>query len=386
MVTKTFQVVTLSLNVRVEPGTEPRLLLPNLKLSLGQQVIAEAASRTEADGFVWWKHSAGWSAERTLDGKRVFMSEVVPAEKAAAVVEAAKTEQAPPPPPPDDDDEVDSDGDGIPDSEEKIVFHVVATINVRREPDTSAAKAGVGLPVGRRLTVDANSRTVNDGLVWWKHSGGWSVERTEDGRQVFMVLEKPDLPRKGLIFERLPVSLDDTRWFYYYGNTVYAFRFGGTDTHRYDSYSQGLHGGLDFGHPGGATVVAGVHGVFDGFGRSFGPNRYDVLVGKYRIIYGHLEKPNMSLVKGQPITPDTVLGVTSFSRDHMHLEIRESEQLILNPLLFFPEEMRVALIEKFPPVGDFAFYKDATWDKWTVPLDQPTITLGGPLIGPRAKR
>lgn len=30
-------------------------------------------SRTEADGYVWWKHSAGWSAEKSLDGKLVFL-------------------------------------------------------------------------------------------------------------------------------------------------------------------------------------------------------------------------------------------------------------------------------------------------------------------------
>jgi murein DD-endopeptidase MepM/ murein hydrolase activator NlpD len=172
------------------------------------------------------------------------------------------------------------------------------------------------------------------------------------------------------------------KWLYYYGNTVFAFRYG--EQHNYNGYSQGLHGGLDFGHPGGVPVYAGVNGVWDGLGSAFGPNRVDVVIGDYRIIYGHLAKP-ANIARGTRIGPNTIVGEIDFGAQHMHLEIRyQSQTYILNPFLFMTQQMRDNLISRFPPEGDYAFYSSPRWRQWLTPLDQPTIIRGGPVIGPKA--
>jgi hypothetical protein len=62
---------------------------------------------------------------------------------------------------------------------------------------------------------------------------------------------------------------------------------------------------------------------------------------------------------------------------------------IINPLLFMPDAMWLALTEKFSNY-DFHFHKDATWTQWLTPLDQPVLRLSRPedaaIIGPLAAR
>lgn len=265
---------------------------------------------------------------------------------------------------------------------------VVSThiLNVRTEPaiDARTLIPGAQLSLGQRVQVQVDTRTAANGYVWWRHFTGWSAERTLDSSEVYMVDIDEDVPPPGFIFERMPVDLDAMQWFYYYGNTLFAFLYG--RNHNYHGYSQGLHGGLDFGHPGGIPIFAGVNGTFDysGSGRAFSPNRVDVVVGDYLIIYGHVAKP-ISLPRGTPVTPDTIVGEMDFGSKHMHLEIRYlNERYILNPLLFMTEAMRTELISLFPPEGDFRFYSSARWQDWLTPLDQPTIVRGGPVIGPTA--
>ena len=137
------------------------------------------------------------------------------------------------------------------------------------------------------------------------------------------------------------------------------------------------------GTKGGIPIYAGVHGTFDGRGSAFGPNRVDVVLGDYRIIYGHVANPS-TLPVGARVTPDTIVGEMDFGERHMHLEIRYRNQYILNPFLFMSETMRNSFISEFPPEGDYAFYTSTRWQRWDSPLDQPTIVLGGPVIGPRA--
>lgn len=36
-------------------------------------VKCDKSSRTEAAGYIWWKHNDGWSAEKSLDGSQIFM-------------------------------------------------------------------------------------------------------------------------------------------------------------------------------------------------------------------------------------------------------------------------------------------------------------------------
>jgi hypothetical protein len=288
------------------------------------------------------------------------------------------------------DDSSSSGGSGGGTTPKDNTFYVVTlTLNVRKNPTTDQADLipGAQLRMGEKVTVDPNSRKDDGTYVWWKHDkGGWSAEKTSNNSEVYLSKSGADLPPSDFVFTRSPMDLSVMRWFYYYGNTVYAYIYG--RGHNYDGYSQGLHGGLDYGHPGQPDTVpvfAGVHGKFDyaGSGRAFGPNRVDVLVGNYLIIYGHLANPNPNgLRQGASVTPDTVLGFIDRGAKHFHLEIRKSGYLY-NPLLFMPNEMREAIFKKFPPVGDFAFYKSDRWTQWTTPLDQPVIKLGGPVIGPR---
>jgi hypothetical protein len=279
--------------------------------------------------------------------------------------------------------------EGPPPGTQKRIFQVVTpALNVRTEPtvEPRTLLPSEQLRMGERVEAFANTRTEREGFVWWQHRTGWSVERTLDNREVLMADINQGLPPPPFLFQRLPMDLNTMRWLYYYGNTVFAFLYGRFNN--YPGYSQGLHGGLDFGHPGGAPVYAGVNGIFDysGSERAFGPNRVDILVGNHLIIYGHLANP-LKLPRGTPVNPNTVVGQIDAGAKHMHLEIRfdkTNQQLILNPFSFMPNAMFDELTKKFQPVGDYAFYRSSRWERWLTPLDQPTIVRGGPVIGPTA--
>ncbi len=353
---KSYVVTTQNLNVRSGPGTEPRLKIAGQQLSQGQVIRVRPDSRVDDDGYIWIQLENGWwIAEKTSDGREVFIAEA-PAAAPAAPAAAGN-----------------------------VYMVITGNLRVRTAPAASASEAGERLAWGAQVAVDPASRTEADGLVWWKHAQGWSAERTVGGSETFMIPYDPNadqrLPETPFKFERLPVGLDVMQWFYYYGNTVYAFNNG--RRWNYDAYAQGLHAGLDFGHPGGATIYAGVTGIFEGPGRAFGPNRVDVIVGDYRIVYGHLADP-ASYAKGSEITPDMPVGKIDANLQHLHLEIRHKDTTIINTLAFLTKEMRDGIIAKFPPVGQFGFYQSPRWQKWLTPFDQPTIVLGGPVIGPRA--
>lgn len=270
-------------------------------------------------------------------------------------------------------------------NEPKTTFLVSTfALNTRTQPATDAQTliAGGQLHMGERVVVLNSSRTETEGFVWFRHRGGWSAERTSDRREVYLVDVDDPLPLPAFQFQRLPLDLNLQQWLYYYGNTVFAFRYG--EQNNYNGYSQGLHGGLDFGHPGGIPVYAGVNGIWDGRGSAFGPNRVDVVIGDYRIIYGHVAKP-ANIPRGTPVNPNTIVGEIDFGQRHMHLEIRyQNQNYILNPFIFMSQAMRDALITKFPPEGDYAFYSSPRWQQWLTPFDQPTIIRGGPVIGPKA--
>lgn len=348
----TFQVVTLALNVRTKPTTEERTLIPDKQLRLGERVAVLPTSRIENEGFVWWRHKEGWSAEKSVDNSRIFM---IPA-----------------------------DGGGT----QQMRFQVVTlSLNIRTEPSLNAfTLTGEQLRLGEVVRIKPDSRRDAFGYIWWEHEHGWSAERRSDGSEIYMADVDAALPPTDFRFFRSPMNINDMQWFYYYGNTRFAYFYG--RDHNYDGYSQGLHGGLDFGYPAksGDTipVFAGVNGIFDysGSGRAFGPNRVDILVGEYLIIYGHVANP-VKLAKGTPVNPDTIVGWIDTGAKHMHLEIR-SRGYMYNPLLFMPRSMRENIFEEFPPIGSYAFFQSESWNKWVTPLDQPVIRLGGPVIGPRA--
>jgi hypothetical protein len=258
------------------------------------------------------------------------------------------------------------------------------------------------LEPGTLLTVDADSRREADGYVWWQHERGWSAERSSDGSQVFLVdpsvvIDTParrddeppsidELPLRDELFARLPVALDQTDWWQYFGNNVFAYELW-RDGKQWYSYAQGLHGGVDFGNSRtrGVPIYAGVEGTFNFHDlRYTPPNGLWVRVGAYTIIYGHVANP-VSFGVGDPIFPGTRLGELEFGgQNHLHLEIRYRGRWIVNPLLFFLPADREALIKRFSP-GPTYFYRDVGWNQWQTPLDQPVITLGGGLIGPHAR-
>ncbi|MBN1967146.1 MAG: hypothetical protein JW910_21005 [Anaerolineae bacterium] len=118
------------------------------KLIAGDEIVVDEASRTEADGYVWWKHSAGWSASQ--GNGDVFMVEL---------------------------EDVDTDT--------PLYFTVIdGPLGIRATPNGS--RFTDELDTGAMLAVSRISRTEAGGYIWWQHDRGWSAERTASGSQRFM--------------------------------------------------------------------------------------------------------------------------------------------------------------------------------------------------------
>ena len=399
---KLFRAGSSQVRVREEPhlrGAMVRWIQP------GELVEVDADSRQEADGYVWWRHNEGWSAERSLNGEAVFLIDVPPLlapAPAPAVPTPSPTPATPEPsapaptpaPPPDV-------GEFQPPPPKKPFRVSSVKVRVRAEPNLQGQMLK-WLDPGTLIECDGGSRREADGYVWWRHNEGWSAERNLAGSEVYLVdpsvpvdipaprtNEPPTvetLPLRDSLFKRLPVDFEKILWWQYFGNNVYARRIW-LQGLRWYSYSQGLHGGLDFGNSRdrGVLVYAGVEGTFKFHDRAYTrPNGLWVKVGDYTVIYGHLTNPRLYRV-GDPIGPDTILGEIEFGgQNHLHLEVRYQDRWIINPLLLFPPHMRDRLITRFPPSSDY-FWRDAHWYQWQTPLDQPIITLGGPIIGPNAR-
>lgn len=291
-------------------------------------------------------------------------------------------------------------------------------VRVRSAPGLSGERVGWLMP-GESIAVDADSRTEVDGYVWWRHEAGWSAEKSTSGAQTFLsepvsapeesAPPKPEaqqpgtpvsgvsfmsdglpnvdtLPLRNSLFKRLPIDLDQIYFWQYYGNNKFAadlLRQGKT----WYRYAQGLHAGLDFGNPHtpGVPVYAGIEGTFDSHRtQAYKPNDLRVQVGDYLVIYGHLTNPR-SFQVGQPIGPGTVMGEIEVGHagaaEHLHLEVRYQGKWIINPLLMMPEEMRNAILAKFPP-SDAYFYRQGQWSQWQTPLDQPVLVLSGKVLSP----
>jgi hypothetical protein len=296
-------------------------------------------------------------------------------------------------------------------------FRVVdGPVNIRTLPDTDAAKAGGQLQLGQQVEVVIESRTVNDGYIWWQHSLGWSVESSADGSKVFMREIIPDTDKaKGtavvnmpssasitlptgtkipqtILFQRHPVDLADTKWWQYFGNTRFAYNLC-TDKvpvrQRMYFYCQGLHGGVDYGNSTpGVPIVAGINGVIEKVelgAKSYSPNCVRIKAGDFTVIYGHLGNVP-ALAVGQTVVPETPLGKIEGTQCHLHLEVRYKNTWIINPLLVMSTEMTNAIIAKFKK----DFYSDANWTQWQTPFDQPVLKSSAPdkavIIGPRAAR
>ena len=377
---KRFQVKSVQVRVQREPrldGTLVKWLPP------GQLVQVNPASRIEADGYVWWKHAEGWTAERTLDGAEIYLVEL-DEESSEAGQEQSQLKELP----------------------SKREFQVGnERVRVRSEPSLKGETVN-WLSADQLIEVDPGSRTRADGNVWWRHDEGWSAQRSVDKTSVFLfkpgkVPSKdapagaeamsdglPDaakLPFRNKLFKRMPVDLDKVQFWQYYGNNVFAHNLWREGKQWY-SYAQGLHAGLDLGNSRtrGVQIRAGLEGTFFKHDTTrTRPNGLWVKVGDYIVIYGHVANPR-SLRVGQPIGVDTVMGEIEFGGQvHLHLEVRYRERWIVNPLLLMPKAMRNAIIKKFPP-REGHFYTSSGWTAWQTPLDQPVLELGGRLIGPYA--
>ena len=372
---KRFRVLVPRLGVRSHPALAGTL--HESRLSTGAVLEAELDAWVEEDGYVWWLHGPGWSAERSLDGQRRFLEDLTPAVGRGAEGARGRSATFPGAPPPRD---------------ERDRWQVLAlTLPVHDAPGTSAVRSG-RLRQGDVLRVPGDpARLVKaDEYLWLRHGQGWSAVRRLDGRAEFL-LNLDALPLLGALVQRHPVNLDAVNWVQYFGNTSFAWKRGREFS--YHRYAQGLHSGLDYGchmqeRPG-PHVFAAIEGISDGRGRKYGPNRLDVRVGPYRLIYGHLGSP-ANLPRKAPVTPQTVMGRIEHTLYHLHFEIRYRDTYILNPLLFMPRRMVAEFIARFPrEVGDddthsLRFMQTESWDRWLTPLDQPVIRLGGEVIGPTA--
>jgi hypothetical protein len=364
---KRFRVLSPTLNVRSAPGLSQRAVSASLRA--GAEISVRADAWREADGYVWWQHGTGWSAERTISGSQRHMQDLTP--------EIPRVDTSLPPVPAPTPIPIPKPIPGI------HRYRVIALgVTIRDEPNTNAIRVG-RLRQGEELLIDPAGIIQNDNYYWAKHDSGWSAIRSLDGKEELM-LNIDTLPLLGTLVQRMPVRLEETEWVQYYGNTSFAYRYG--TIYSYHTYAQGLHSGIDLGkfvsNFNKPSVFAALDGLFDGRGLKYGPNRVDVLVGDYRIIYGHIGSP-ANLPRRAPVTPDTIMGTMENSQRHLHFEIRYRDRYILNPLLMMPAGLAAELIGRFPPT-ETTFMKTAASNRWLTPFDQPVIRLGGEVIGPTA--
>jgi hypothetical protein len=389
-----FRVWAANISIRETPNgiRKPERLLARMELKV------DPGSRTEKDGYVWWKHEKGWTAERSVNSREIFMKEVF---------------DMPAPGPLSPDKKV-----TIPAHwKDKMNLQVAMDVKVRGEPSTNPMALLIrNIKRGAVLVCDMATLTEADNYYWVRHESGWSAIQSLDGKTVFLAEagtipglvaigpdgpKAADLPNFGKLITQLPVHITYTPWFQYYGNNMFSMR--NATKYGYDRYSQGLHGGLDFGNSDRPVpVYAGLEGKY--LKTEYpSPNNARVFVqaGDYTIIYQHITNIR-TFAPGQVITPETQIADIEHHSinngwDHLHFEIRFMKDWIINPLLLMAPELVKLLTDKFNPmkpndsyVKDFPksklnfFYTTDTYTKWASPLDQPMIRLSGPVIGPRA--
>jgi hypothetical protein len=362
---KHFRVEAQVLNIRSEAGLARHS--SNGVVRQGDIVQVHADAWAEKDGYVWWQYRTGWVVERSLDHRQRFMTDLTPEITPGRPVPNPTPSPAPATP-------------SGPLGHLQRLMVVAAAVLICDEPRTDAIRLG-RFRQGDTLLLDPTQRLESDGYVWWRHERGWIAERSLDGQETH-ILNINTLPLLGKLFQRHPVRIQETDWVQYYGNTDFAYRSG--RYHNYHGFSQGLHGGLDYGkdpiNPANPPIFAGVDGLFAGRGLKYGPNRVDVVAGDYRIIYGHVGRP-ANLPRRTPVSPNAIMGMVENLRIHLHLEVRYKEKYIINPLLLMPQSLVDEFLGKFPPEPD-EFFKNSRWDRWLSPLDQPIIRLGGEIIGP----
>ena len=366
------------------------------KLFRKMEINVDPKSRNEAGGYIWWKHDKGWSAERSLDGGEILMKEVFDTASMKTINPAQRVE--------------------LPATwKGKMALQVATNTKVRGQPSTDPrGLIIITMKPGKVIEVDMDSLVEADGYYWVRHELGWSAIQSIDGKSVYLAEpgtipgmiyigedgpKAEELPGYRTLVQKIPVILTDVQWFQYFGNNMWAYLHG--KQYGYDSYSQGLHGGLDLGNSqhAGVKVRAGIEGQYVKTEYP-SPNNTRIYVknGNYQFIYQHITNARQ-FSPGQQITPDTVVAEIEHHSinngwDHVHFEIRFMDEWIINPLLLLTQSEYDQLISRFNPdkpnidygktesTSNF-FYKSNKWTKWTSPLDQPMIKLKGQCIGPR---
>lgn len=389
----------------------------------GETKEVELNSRTESDGYVWWKHNEGWSAEKNLAGTEIYLADVTDETDTLEEIPQQPTDTTSIPTKPTESTtttatttpatkggttttSTTSTTTDTTSTSPKPITYQAGTQQVRIRSAAGLHGTHLGwIDPGVQVQVVANSRTVANNYVWWQHDKGWSAEKNVSDTETYLYPPElapkvpapvqldanglPDttqLPDLNTLFERLPVDLNQTAWWQYYGNNVFAYNIW-RDGKRWYSYAQALHGGLDFGNSNVAVpIYAGIANGTVGkiVTNVYSPNGIFVNTGDYTLIYGHVRNPRVQA--GDVVTRDTVMGEFDLGgQNHLHFEVRYKNKWIINPLLLFSEADRNAIIAKFPASTRY-FYKDATWTQWQSPMDQPVITLGSTqILGPHSR-
>src|SRR5258708_7018214 len=72
MAVKQYRCVVSALTIRTQPRLGDQFKTQQL-LKQNDVISADDSTRTKADGFVWLQFDRGWSAQRSLDGKTIFL-------------------------------------------------------------------------------------------------------------------------------------------------------------------------------------------------------------------------------------------------------------------------------------------------------------------------
>src|SRR5258708_3166970 len=72
MPVKQYRCVVSALAFRTQPRLGDQFKIQQ-QIKLNDVIRLNDDSRTEAAGYVWLQHERGWSAERTLDGRTIFL-------------------------------------------------------------------------------------------------------------------------------------------------------------------------------------------------------------------------------------------------------------------------------------------------------------------------
>ena len=391
---KRFVVVIWGLNIRAQPGFNRPV---TGVLRRGTQVDVDASTRLERDGFIWWEHSAGWSAERRGDGQSYLMVEVPIGKQANRKIMKSTTNlriftqpsftsqimgQLP------RQSEIAIDLNTRVTSEHyvwvqyqggwiseksasglerflrrvtpagEITRYVIQSrgVEIRSTPQRTPNNLVGKIPQGQVVTFNFREAVTRDGLIWVEHERGWSPWRTQDKTQTFLTSiganrnvapfnrnRSPYLdwvPKLGELIQKMPVHIDQTGWIQYFGNTPFAY------SRAYQSgwyrNSQLLHSGFDFGNRRGSPVFAATDCTFLYQEGTSIWRKVVVRTGDFTFYYQHLTNvPNF--IAGEFIPAGTRIGQiiawndpSIGNNDHLHFEVRHFTDWIIDPLVLMP--------------------------------------------------